>query len=82
MQVAFSSRCRPARGRCDPTVFVSCCHRPVACDELRELARRQGMKTLREDGWRLVAEGATTADEVMRVTKDEELDSGVENTTA
>ena len=50
--------------------------------ELRELARRQGMKTLREDGWRLVAEGATTADEVMRVTKDEELDSGLENTTA
>jgi general secretion pathway protein E/type IV pilus assembly protein PilB len=41
--------------------------------EILEVARRQGMRTLREDGWRLVREGVTTADEVMRVTKDQAL---------
>ncbi|MCX7012664.1 MAG: GspE/PulE family protein [Candidatus Sumerlaeota bacterium] len=40
---------------------------------IRETARRQGMRTLREDGWRLVGEGATTVAEVLRVTKDESL---------
>ena len=43
--------------------------------EIREVARRQGLKTLREDGWRLAREGITTADEVMRVTKDQSLDA-------
>ena len=33
-------------------------------------ARRNGMRTLREDGWLKVADGATTADEVMRVTQE------------
>ena len=33
-------------------------------------ARRNGMRTLREDGWLKVAIGATTADEVMRVTQE------------
>jgi type II secretory ATPase GspE/PulE/Tfp pilus assembly ATPase PilB-like protein len=40
---------------------------------IRETARRQGMRTLREDGWRLVGEGATTVAEVLRVTKDETI---------
>ncbi|MBI4323997.1 MAG: Flp pilus assembly complex ATPase component TadA [Chloroflexi bacterium] len=44
--------------------------------EIREVARRQGLRTLREDGWRLVREGITTPDEVMRVTKDQSLDGG------
>ncbi len=44
--------------------------------EIREVARRQGLRTLREDGWRLVREGVTTPDEVMRVTKDQSLDGG------
>lgn len=39
--------------------------------EIRETARRHGLRTLSEDGWRLVREGITTPDEVMRVTKDE-----------
>jgi hypothetical protein len=30
------------------------------------------MRSLREDGWRIVGEGRTTIDEVMRNTKDEE----------
>jgi len=31
------------------------------------------MRTLSQDGWRLVQEGVTTPDEIMRVTKDDEL---------
>jgi len=37
-------------------------------DELRETARRAGMRTLAEDGRRLVAEGLTTIEEVLSVT--------------
>ncbi len=35
---------------------------------LRDLARKNGMITLREDGWRKVQAGITTVEEVMRVT--------------
>lgn len=38
--------------------------------EIREAARLEGMRSLSEDGWRLVGEGVTTIDEVLRVTKD------------
>ena len=40
----------------------------VAVSELREQARRLGMRTLREDGLRKVVAGTTTLDEVFRVT--------------
>jgi len=40
--------------------------------EIRKVAVRQGMKSLREDGWRIVGEGRTTIDEVMSNTKDED----------
>ena len=36
--------------------------------QLREEARREGMKTLRENGMRLVLQGLTTVDEILRVT--------------
>ncbi len=39
--------------------------------EIRDAARRHGMRSLSEDGWRLVAEGITTPEEVLRVTKDQ-----------
>jgi general secretion pathway protein E/type IV pilus assembly protein PilB len=39
--------------------------------EIRRVAARQGMRGLREDGWRLIREGRTTLEEVMRMTKDE-----------
>jgi len=39
--------------------------------ELRRQAAAEGMKCLREDGWRLVQDGKTTIEEVLRVTKDE-----------
>jgi hypothetical protein len=39
---------------------------------LRQVAIREGMVSLREDGWRIIRDGRTTVDEVMRNTKDEE----------
>jgi len=36
---------------------------------VREAAKRQGMRMLREDGWRHAASGSTTVDEVLRVTQ-------------
>ena len=41
--------------------------------EIREQARREGMTSLLEDGWRLVRLGVTTGDEVLRVSKDEQI---------
>jgi general secretion pathway protein E/type IV pilus assembly protein PilB len=40
--------------------------------EVRKSAVMEGMHSLREDGWRLVREGLTTVQEVLRVTKDEQ----------
>ncbi len=40
--------------------------------ETKEVARKEGMRTLIEDGWRLVNLGITTPAEVMRVSKDED----------
>jgi general secretion pathway protein E len=37
---------------------------------LTAAARRNGMRTLREDGWDKVAEGVTTPEEIMRVTQE------------
>jgi len=53
-----------------------------SADEIREAARRGGMRTLAEDGWRLVRLGVTTPEEVLRVTKDQSLVSGVEDNAA
>jgi general secretion pathway protein E/type IV pilus assembly protein PilB len=44
--------------------------------EIRDAARRNHMRTLAEDGWRLVREGVTTPEEVLRVTKDQSLGEG------
>jgi len=41
---------------------------------IRGAAQRNGMKSLSDDGWRLVRKGVTTPEEVMRVTKDQTLD--------
>jgi len=38
---------------------------------IREAAGRSGLRSLTEDGWRLVKEGVTTVDEVLRVSRDE-----------
>lgn len=42
-------------------------------DEIRELARQQGMVPLRADGWAKVCAGVTTIEELLRVTSDDEL---------
>ncbi|MEA3211980.1 MAG: ral secretion pathway protein [Chthoniobacter sp.] len=39
--------------------------------EIKDAAKREGMRMLIEDGWRLVREGVTTPSEVFRVSKDE-----------
>jgi general secretion pathway protein E len=44
--------------------------------DIRKVAIRQGMRSLREDGWRLIREGRTTPEEVLRMTKNEELTTG------
>jgi len=46
-------------------------HRSPA-HELRKVASRDGMRSLRDDGWRIVCEGRTTVDELMQNTKDED----------
>ena len=40
---------------------------------IRKVAVREGMTSLREDGWRLVGLGVTTVDEVMQNTKEESV---------
>ena len=42
--------------------------------EIKDAAKREGMKLLIEDGWRLVRDGVTTPEEVLRVSKDEGTD--------
>jgi len=39
--------------------------------QIREAARREDLRSLSEDGWRLVREGVTTINEILRVTKNE-----------
>ncbi|MEX0744631.1 MAG: GspE/PulE family protein [Phycisphaeraceae bacterium] len=42
--------------------------------EIRQRAIREGMASLRDDGWRLIGLGLTTVEEVLRVTKDERVE--------
>jgi len=44
----------------------------ASTDQIRAAARAAGMRTLAEDGWRLVAQGVTTVEEVLGVTTDKE----------
>jgi type II secretory ATPase GspE/PulE/Tfp pilus assembly ATPase PilB-like protein len=47
-------------------------YREVPTTEVRKVARKHGMRTLREDGWMKVVRGITTIEEVRRVTAEEE----------
>jgi type II secretory ATPase GspE/PulE/Tfp pilus assembly ATPase PilB-like protein len=40
---------------------------------IKEVARKSGMRSLREDGWLKVKQGMTTISEVLRVTQEEEV---------
>jgi len=41
---------------------------------IRNLACKHGMKTLREDGWQKVLRGVTTIEEVLRVTRQDDIE--------
>ena len=43
----------------------------ASASAIRAQAMREGMRSLRQDGMRLVRQGVTTIDEVLRVSKDE-----------
>ena len=45
----------------------------ASSDVIRDAARRAGMRTLAEDGWRLVRMGITTVEEVLSVTTAKEV---------
>jgi len=47
-------------------------YRQVPTTEIRKVARKNGMRTLREDGWFKSIAGVTTIDEVRRSTAEEE----------
>ncbi len=48
----------------------------ASTSEIRRLAIQLGMKSLREDGWRKVAAGSTTVEEVIRLTQEDQFDFG------
>lgn len=47
-------------------------YREIPTTEIRKVARKHGMRTLREDGWAKLSRGITTIEEVRRVTAEEE----------
>jgi type II secretion system protein E len=47
----------------------------ASSDQIREAARRGGMRSLADDGWRLVRKGITTVEEVLSVTTAKEVES-------
>ena len=53
----------------------------ASSDQIRDSARRAGMKTLAEDGWRLVRKGITTVEEVLSVTTAKEVERTTKNET-
>jgi len=53
----------------------------ASTDQIRDAARRQGMKMLAEDGWRLVRQGITTVEEVLSVTTAKEVARTTRNET-
>ena len=53
----------------------------ASTDQFRKAARKGGMRTLAEDGWRLVAQGITTVEEVLSVTTAKEVESATKSET-
>jgi type II secretory ATPase GspE/PulE/Tfp pilus assembly ATPase PilB-like protein len=51
----------------------------ASSDAIRDAARRAGMRTLAEDGWRLVRLGVTTVEEVLSVTTAKEVAAATKN---
>jgi general secretion pathway protein E/type IV pilus assembly protein PilB len=53
----------------------------ASTDQIRDAAHRAGMRTLAEDGWRLVRMGLTTVEEVLSVTTAKEVARTTKNET-
>jgi general secretion pathway protein E/type IV pilus assembly protein PilB len=53
----------------------------ASTDQIRAAARKQGMKSLAEDGWRLVRQGITTVEEVLSVTTAKEVAASTKTET-
>jgi type II secretion system protein E len=53
----------------------------ASSDQIRDAARKAGMRTLAEDGWRLVRMGITTVEEVLSVTTAKEVARTTRNET-
>ncbi|HXI71148.1 MAG TPA: GspE/PulE family protein [Verrucomicrobiae bacterium] len=53
----------------------------ASTDQVRAAARKSGMRALAEDGWRLVAAGLTTVEEVLSVTTAKKVESATKNET-
>jgi general secretion pathway protein E/type IV pilus assembly protein PilB len=53
----------------------------ASTDQIRNVARKGGMRTLAEDGWRLVAAGVTTVEEVLSVTTAKEVETTTKSET-
>jgi type II secretion system protein E len=47
----------------------------TSAPELRKIASRQGMRSLRDDGFRHLCDGRTTVEEILRVTKDDTFET-------
>ena len=56
------------------------CNHRASSTEIKHAAVRAGMRSLRQDGWSRVAEGTTSIDEVVRVTKPDEVPSPANGT--
>jgi general secretion pathway protein E/type IV pilus assembly protein PilB len=54
----------------------------ASSDVIRDAACRAGMKTLAEDGWRLVRRGITTVEEVLSVTTAKEIERATKAETS
>ncbi len=54
----------------------------ASTDQIRDAARRASMRTLAEDGWRLVRQGVTTVEEVLSVTTAKEVERTTRNALA
>ncbi len=50
--------------------------------EIKQMALKQHMQTLRQSGWKRVCDGSTTFEEVLRVTAESDVDTPVETADA
>jgi type II secretion system protein E len=72
-QVGYKGRLGIYELLCTSEEIRDMAHDRASTWDIKQAAVRNGMETLREDGWRKVLVGATGVDEIMRVTKGDRL---------